>query len=136
MLVINNFAKSAVPHLWLDASFLVCTFFCVVCFLKHSSPCNWNSDSLTHMSLAFSFRLFSLTFFYYAMWESSFFFYSLNQSLTHSPLPQYLSVHFRMKFFKFSTIIVRHWSVSKNIWGEFKSTTVSIHRSTLAHIRH
>lgn len=44
------------------------------CFLKHSSPCNWNSDSSTYMSLSFSFRLLFLTFFYYAVGGTSFFF--------------------------------------------------------------
>lgn len=54
--------------------FFATTDTSLVWFLKHSSPWNWNSDSLIHMSLSFSLRSFSPTFFYYAIGERRFLF--------------------------------------------------------------
>lgn len=65
------------------------TFYCVksACafFLKHSSLSNSNSNSLSRMSPSFSFRLLFLTFFYYAVEQTTTFFF-VYQGLSHTIL--------------------------------------------------
>ncbi len=131
MLIIKNhrFCKSLQLQIY-DLYALICLFLtyslvCVykkchwwACFLKHSSPCNWNSNSLTLMSLSFSFRLFSY-FLLLCSWGDQFLFLSVKQGLSYSPLELRLRISVNLVITSFLIFHVSCCMVmnSKCSWG-------------------